>query len=115
MKTERRQLIRLYEQRVLPGQRGDGTVLLDRRALAAWAFSRPRCDVVDGCGRRVLREGLSCSRHPNHGKQHSSETRQLMSKRRHQYWGTEPIARTCEWCGEAFVVPPFPSVRSEIS
>jgi hypothetical protein len=103
LKTDRRQLAKLHESEAVPGERIDGTIALDRRALAAWAFSRPRC-IVDGCARRVLREGLGCSRHPNHGKQHTDETKQLMSQRRYDYWGGRrpSVARTCEWCGKEF-------------
>lgn len=99
LKTDRRQLVKLHEAGVLPGEPLDGSIALDRRALAAWAWSRPRC-VADGCDRRVLRDGLGCTQHPNHGKRHTSETRQKMSQRTHERWGTQPSTRLCEACGE---------------
>ena len=105
LRTDRRQLARLVQGGIVTGHSVDGTTWLDRRELAAWAFSQPQC-IVDGCERRVLRFGPGCSEHPNHGKQHTDETRQLMAQRRREYWGSELTAKTCEWCGEPFEVTP---------
>jgi hypothetical protein len=65
--VDRRVLKRLHEDGVLPGVRWGGVIWLERRPLAAYLWSRPRC-IVDGCNRRVIGDGPGCHRHWRSGR-----------------------------------------------
>lgn len=103
LKVSRPLLRRLYRAGAVPGRYVAGALLLERHALAAYVWSRPRCE-VETCGRRVLGAGPGCSRHSRHGRQHSPETREKIREAALARHGSELRGKTCEWCGGPFQV-----------
>jgi hypothetical protein len=98
--VDRRVLKELHELGELAGVRAGGVIWLERQALAAYLWSRPRC-VRDDCGRRVIGEGPGCSRHRRSGRHHSDGTKRKMSETQRE---GPPVERTCGQCGKQFEV-----------
>jgi hypothetical protein len=97
--VDRRVLKRLWELGEVVGMRAGGVIWLERRSLAMYLWSRPRCARGD-CARRVIGDGPGCARHRRSGRRHALSSRRKMS----QTQGGEGLPeRVCEWCGETFI------------
>jgi DNA-binding transcriptional regulator YiaG len=99
VRADRRVLKRLWEGGEITGARSGNVTWLERRSLAAYLWSRPRC-VREGCGRRVIGDGPGCHRHRRSGRRHTLSTRRKISKAQ---GGSGLPERTCEWCGESYI------------
>jgi hypothetical protein len=69
--VDRRVLKRLYERGEIAGMRQGGVVWLERRSLAGYLWSRPRC-VREDCDRRVIGDGPGCAEHWRNGRRRVS-------------------------------------------
>jgi hypothetical protein len=67
LRVDRRVLKRLYELDRIAGVRAGGVIWLERRSLAAYLWSRPRC-IRNGCSRRVIGAGPGCHLHRRDGR-----------------------------------------------
>jgi NUMOD3 motif len=96
---DRRVLKQLHKLGEVAGVREGGVLWLERRSLAAYLWSRPRC-VRDDCGRRVIGDGPGCHLHRRSGRQHTEETRRKMSEAK---GGQGVVVKTCAQCGGRFM------------